>query len=70
VLTPTVFQALIATSRLTRAAISSGAYSAATSAYASAGTWVWARSVTDSVNASAARSLAVKNGVSRQAGSA
>ena len=70
VLTPTVFQALIATRRLTSAATSSGWYWAATSAYASAGTWVWASSVTDSVKASAARSRAVKNGVSRQAGSA
>ncbi len=64
-LTPTVFHALIATRRLTSAAISSGRNPAATSAYASAGTCVWASSVTDSVKASAARSRAVKNGVSR-----
>src|SRR5215475_8295479 len=70
VLTPTVFQELIATSRLTRAATSAGWYSAANSAYASVGTRVWASSVTDSVKASAARSRAVKNGVSRHAGSA
>src|SRR5262249_9541497 len=70
VLTPTVFHALIATSRLTSAATSSGWYSAATSAYASAGTGVWASCVTDWVQASAARSRAVKTGVSRQAGSA
>jgi hypothetical protein len=38
VLTPTMFHAFIATTRLTSAAISSGEYSAATAAYAEAGT--------------------------------
>jgi hypothetical protein len=42
----------------------------ATASYAAAGTWSAASSVTASVNASAARSRALKYGVSRHAGSA
>ncbi len=63
------FQALMVTMRLTSAAIWSGLNSAATSWYAWSGTCVSDRCVTDSVNASAARSRGLKYGVSCQAAS-
>ena len=63
------FQALMVTMRLTSAATSCGLNLAATSWYAWSGTCVSDRRVTDSVNASAARSRGVKYGVSGQAAS-
>ena len=63
------FQALMVTMRLTSAATSCGLNSAATSWYAWSGTCVSDSRVSDSVNASAARSHRVKYGVSGQAAS-